>query len=88
MPRKFQKVVRKGCYKKEVAGCMLIDTPDDVDEECVSTTNKFTEAATQTDHMPAVSKVDVGTQTDEDLSTPNLLLKVVTVGGLTKGHMI
>ena len=70
MPRKFQKVVWKGYYK-EVAGCMPIDTPD-VDEECVSTTKKFTEAvlkqttcqvvvSTQTDEGVLVSKSDVMT---------------------------
>ena len=78
MPCKFRKVVQKRYYKKEVAGCMPIDTPDDVDEECVSTTNKFMEAATQTDHMPAVSKVDVGTQTDEDFSISDVVTQTGT----------
>ena len=75
---KFQKVIRKGYYKNEVAGCMLIDTPDDIDEECMRTTNKFTEAATQTDHMPAVSKIDVGTQIDEDFSISDVVTQTGT----------
>ena len=61
MPRKFRKVVCKGYYKKQVVE--RVPTGDS-DEEYVGNDSKFTEAATQTDHMPLVLKIDASTQTD------------------------
>lgn len=63
MPRKFRKVVQKGYYKKEVVE--RIPTGDS-DDEHVSNASRFTETATQTDHIQLeVQKIDASIQTDD-----------------------